>query len=149
MNHLLGQRAQKKSFHLYVRDFQLASDRLFYLVVYQVERPSFVGVEGSVVELRVTVTGNPPPDVYWRKGPVRDIDTTRGRFRILGDGSLQVSSNPSYHCFAALKLLIFCYQKPIKPSFHHDLLSLKFKEGNRLLPPTKAFPWKNIFLKCT
>ena len=85
-----------------LRDFQLASDRLlFYLVIYQVERPSFVGVEGSVVELRVTVTGNPPPDVYWRKGPVRDIDTTRGRFRILGDGSLQVRSNLSSHCFAS------------------------------------------------
>ena len=94
-----------------MRDFQLASDRLFYLVVYQVERPSFVGVEGSVVELRVTVTGNPPPDVYWRKGPVRDIDTTRGRFRILGDGSLQVRSNLSSHCFASHEMINFSLSK--------------------------------------
>ena len=101
----------KKSFHLYVRDFQLASDRLFYLVIHQVERPSFVGVEGSVVELRVTVTGNPPPDVYWRKGPVRDIDTTRGRFRILGDGSLQVRSNLSSHCFASHEMINFSLSK--------------------------------------
>ena len=77
----------------------------------QVERPSFVGVEGSVVELRVTVTGNPPPDVYWRKGPVRDIDTTRGRFRILGDGSLQVRSNLSSHCFASHEMINFSLSK--------------------------------------
>ena len=50
-----------------------------------------MGTEGAVVELRVRVTGNPRPDVYWRKGPVRDIDTSKGRFRIKDDGSLQVS----------------------------------------------------------
>ena len=72
-----------------------------FLGLYQVQRPSFVGVEGSVVELRVTVTGNPPPDVYWRKGPVRDIDTTRGRFRILRDGSLQVRMRSNI-CFLLL-----------------------------------------------
>ena len=129
---MLGQRAQKKSFHLYVRDFQLASDRLFYLVIHQVERPSFVGVEGSVVELRVTVTGNPPPDVYWRKGPVRDIDTTRGRFRILGDGSLQVRSNLSSHCFASHEMINFLLSKAYKAEFSSRPFISKIQGGKSI-----------------
>ena len=66
----------------------------FYLsylpCLFQALRPSFVATEGDVVTLRVRVMGNPEPDVYWRKGPVDDIDTSKGRFRIVEGGSLQV-----------------------------------------------------------
>ena len=47
--------------------------------------------EGGLTTLGVYVSGNPMPDVYWRKGRA-DIDTRESRFRILAGGSLQVSS---------------------------------------------------------
>lgn len=56
----------------------------------QVLRPSVAGSEGDVVVLTVYVSGNPTPDVYWRKGPVDDIDTSKGKFRLINGGSLQV-----------------------------------------------------------
>lgn len=46
--------------------------------------------EGGVVELKVYVTGNPQPDVYWRKGTNRDIDTRQGKYIIVDDSSLKV-----------------------------------------------------------
>ena len=48
--------------------------------------------EGGVVELKVYVTGNPQPDVYWRKGTNRDIDTRQGKYIIVDDSSLKVSN---------------------------------------------------------
>ena len=45
--------------------------------------------EGGLTSLNVYASGNPQPDVYWRKGR-GDIDTRESRFRILPDGSLQV-----------------------------------------------------------
>ena len=60
-------------------------------ILLQVRRPSVVAKEGDVAELRVRVSGSPKPDVYWRDRRDRDIDTTKGRFKLLDDGSLQVS----------------------------------------------------------
>ena len=48
--------------------------------------------EGGVIELKVYVTGNPQPDVYWRKGTNRDIDTRQGKYIIVDDSSLKVSN---------------------------------------------------------
>ena len=46
--------------------------------------------EGGVVVLKVYVTGNPTPDVYWRKGRSDDIDTRQGKYIIVDDSSLTV-----------------------------------------------------------
>ena len=39
--------------------------------------------------LRVYVSGDPMPDVYWRKNS-RDLDTRVGKYKIIDGGSLQV-----------------------------------------------------------
>lgn len=48
-----------------------------------------VANEGSLATLTVYVSGTPTPDVYWRKGR-RDVDTRRGKFRIIDGATLQV-----------------------------------------------------------
>ena len=48
-----------------------------------------VANEGTVATLTVYVSGNPRPDVYWRKGR-RDIDVQSGKFRIIDGATLQV-----------------------------------------------------------
>ena len=63
--------------------------------------------EGGVVELKVYVTGNPQPDVYWRKGTNRDIDTRQGKYIIVDDSSLKVSNVLSMYK-NRLKSLILC-----------------------------------------
>ena len=45
--------------------------------------------EGALAILIVYVSGNPSPDVYWRKGK-KDI-TNVGKYRIVEGGNLQVS----------------------------------------------------------
>ena len=47
------------------------------------------GREGGLATLTVYVSGQPPPDVYWRKDR-RDVDTLAGRFRVIDGGTLQV-----------------------------------------------------------
>ena len=63
--------------------------------------------EGGVVELKVYVTGNPQPDVYWRKGTNRDIDTRQGKYIIVDDSSLKVSNVLSLYK-NRLKTIILC-----------------------------------------
>ena len=46
--------------------------------------------EGGVALLNVYATGNPIPDVYWRKGASRDIDTRKGKYILVDDSSLKV-----------------------------------------------------------
>jgi len=57
-----------------------------------------------VATLNVRVRGSPQPDVYWRKNN-RNLDTLRGRFRIIQGGSLQIvgarrEDEGRYDCFA-------------------------------------------------
>jgi hypothetical protein len=47
-----------------------------------------IATEGALAILTVYVTGNPSPDVYWRKGK-KDI-TNVGKYRIVEGGNLQV-----------------------------------------------------------
>ena len=47
-----------------------------------------IATEGALAVLTVYVSGNPVPDVYWRKGK-KDI-TNIGKFRIIEGGHLQV-----------------------------------------------------------
>ena len=48
--------------------------------------------EGGLATLTVYVSGEPQPDVYWRKDR-RDVDTLTGRFRVIDGGTLQVGPN--------------------------------------------------------
>jgi hypothetical protein len=50
-----------------------------------------IATEGALAILTVYVTGNPSPDVYWRKGK-KDI-TNVGKYRIVEGGNLQVRLN--------------------------------------------------------
>ena len=56
--------------------------------------------------LQVRANGNPQPDVYWRKDSRRSsLDTTRGRFRLVAGGSLQIvgvrrEDSGTYECVA-------------------------------------------------
>ena len=59
---------------------------------FKVKEDTVYASEGGVVELKVYVTGNPKPDVYWRKGTNRDIDTRQGKYIIVDDSSLKVSN---------------------------------------------------------
>ena len=59
---------------------------------FKVKEDTVYASEGGVVELKVYVTGNPQPDVYWRKGTNRDIDTRQGKYIIVDDSSLKVSN---------------------------------------------------------
>ena len=67
--------------------------------------------EGGVVELKVYVTGNPQPDVYWRKGTNRDIDTRQGKYIIVDDSSLKVSNVLSMYKkrYGKLKIIYILY----------------------------------------
>ena len=72
--------------------------------IIEVVEPTVFVAEGDVAELGVRVSGRPAPDVYWRKDG-RNIDTLRGRFRLVGGGSLQiVGARPTdagrYDCLA-------------------------------------------------
>ena len=68
--------------------------------------PTVVVNEGDVATLQVRVRGNPQPDVYWRKDSRRSsLDTSRGRFRIVAGGSLQIvgvqrDDSGTYTCVA-------------------------------------------------
>ena len=54
-------------------------------------RPTIVASEGSVATLSVQISGNPYPDVYWKKGN-RDIDPRRmQKYYVLSRGNLQVN----------------------------------------------------------
>ena len=65
--------------------------------------------EGGVVELKVYVTGNPQPDVYWRKGTNRDIDTRQGKYIIVDDSSLKVRNVLTmYTKLTILYIYIYC-----------------------------------------
>jgi Immunoglobulin I-set domain len=55
----------------------------------QVQQPTVIATEGALAVLTVFVSGNPIPDVYWRKGK-KDI-TNVGKFRIIEGGHLQVT----------------------------------------------------------
>ena len=57
--------------------------------IIEVVSPNIIVNEGDIASLDVRVSGNPNPDVYWRHDG-RNIDTLRGRFRLLPGGSLQV-----------------------------------------------------------
>ena len=59
---------------------------------FKVKEDTVYASEGGVVELKVYVTGNPQPDVYWRKGTNRDIDTRQGKYIIVDDSSLKVGN---------------------------------------------------------
>jgi len=72
--------------------------------IIEVVEPYIFASEGDVTDLTVSVSGNPSPDVYWRKER-RDIDYRRGHFRLLPGGSLQIigvrsDDAGSYSCFA-------------------------------------------------
>jgi hypothetical protein len=72
--------------------------------IIEVVEPLVIVSEGDIARLPVQVSGNPKPDVYWRKGR-NNIDTTRGKFRIIGSGTLQIVGVRSddegrYSCFA-------------------------------------------------
>lgn len=72
--------------------------------VIEVVNPTIIVNEGDMATLAVRVQGNPQPDVYWRKGP-RNVDTLRGRFRVVEGGSLQIvgvraEDEGRYDCFA-------------------------------------------------
>ncbi len=54
-----------------------------------VPRPTVVATEGSVATLTVVVRGSPSPDVYWRRAK-QDLDTRRGKYKVLPGGTLQV-----------------------------------------------------------
>ena len=57
----------------------------------QVQNTKVKADEGNVATLRVYVSGDPIPDVYWRKNR-RDLDTRVGKYKIIDGGSLQVST---------------------------------------------------------
>lgn len=57
-------------------------------IVEVVETPVIVP-EGDIATLRIRVSGNPTPDVYWRKGR-QTVPTGEGKFRIVDGGSLQI-----------------------------------------------------------
>ena len=65
--------------------------------------------EGGVVELKVYVTGNPQPDVYWRKGTNRDIDTRQGKYIIVDDSSLKVGNILSMYKNCSKTILFHIY----------------------------------------
>ena len=65
--------------------------------------------EGGVVELKVYVTGNPQPDVYWRKGTNRDIDTRQGKYIIVDDSSLKVGNILSMYMNCLKTIMNFVY----------------------------------------
>lgn len=72
-------------------------------IVEVVDTPVFVP-EGDIADLQVRVTGTPAPDVYWVKDR-QNIDTLRGRFRILAGGTLQIvgvrrEDEGDYECIA-------------------------------------------------
>ena len=72
-------------------------------VIEVVDTPVIVP-EGDIATLNVRVSGNPRPDVYWRKGRVT-INPLTGRFRILPGGSLQIvgvrrEDEGQYECLA-------------------------------------------------
>ena len=60
-----------------------------FLAPWQAMRKRVRGREGGLATLTVYVSGQPPPDVYWRKDR-RDVDTLAGRFRVIDGGTLQV-----------------------------------------------------------
>ena len=74
---------------------------------FKVKEDTVYASEGGVVELKVYVTGNPQPDVYWRKGTNRDIDTRQGKYIIVDDSSLKVSNVLSMYK-NCLKTIILC-----------------------------------------
>ena len=64
----------------------------FFLAPWQAMRKRVRGREGGLATLTVYVSGQPPPDVYWRKDR-RDVDTLAGRFRVIDGGTLQVGES--------------------------------------------------------
>ena len=101
---------------------------------WQVQRPSVVGAEGGVVVLRVYVTGNPTPDVYWRKGPSRDIDIRKGRFRLVDGGSLQV-------CITE-----FGQQSKLLPKYFFSDYRIATRRPRRIRLPGRQ--WKRSSSRC-
>ena len=72
--------------------------------IVEVVEPHIFVSEGDVATLNVRVRGSPQPDVYWRKNN-RNLDTLRGRFRIIQGGSLQIvgarrEDDGRYDCYA-------------------------------------------------
>ena len=65
--------------------------------------PRVITREGNVATLRVYISGNPTPDVYWRKNR-RDLSKD-GKYKIIEGGTLQIigvdlSDEGEYTCIA-------------------------------------------------
>ena len=65
--------------------------------------PRVITKEGNVATLRVYISGNPIPDVYWRKNR-RDLSKD-GKYKIIDGGTLQIigvdlSDEGEYTCLA-------------------------------------------------
>jgi hypothetical protein len=72
-------------------------------IVEVVQTPVIVP-EGDIATLAIRVSGNPTPDVYWRKGR-HTVPTGEGKFRLVDGGSLQIvgvsrEDEGTYDCYA-------------------------------------------------
>ena len=104
---------------------------------FKVKEDTVYASEGGVVELKVYVTGNPQPDVYWRKGTNRDIDTRQGKYIIVDDSSLKVSNVLSLYKNRLKTIMNFAFLK-LKLPFVGKLIFLVKRKIKKLVNKLKT-----------